>query len=76
MKELSKEELEKTLHSLKKDKITSTHSMSIGYFLSIIDTVEEDLLRVVEVSKNQGKMLGHFNATFISHTKKGIIQIV
>ena len=66
MKEVSKEELEKTLHSLKKEKIISTHSMSIGYFLSIIDTVEEDLLRVVEVSRNQGKMLGDFNVTCIS----------
>ena len=40
--------------------------MSIGYFLSIIDIVEEDLLRVIEVSRKQGKMLRDFNATFIS----------
>ena len=40
--------------------------MSIGYFLSIIDIVEEDLLRVIEVSRKQGNMLRDFNATFIS----------
>ena len=44
--------------------------MSIGYFLSIIDTVEEDLLRVIEVSRKQGKMLRDFNATFISLVPK------
>ena len=40
--------------------------MSIGYFLSILDTMEKDLLRVVEVSRKQRKMLRDFNATFIS----------
>ena len=65
MKEVSKQELEKTLHSLIKDKITSIDSMLIGY-LSILDTVEEDLLREIEVSRKQGMILGNFNATCIS----------
>ena len=39
--------------------------MLIEYFLGILYTVEEVLLRVVVVSRKQGNMLGDFNETFI-----------
>ena len=39
--------------------------MLIEYFLGILYTVEEVLLRVVAVSRKQGNMLGDFNETLI-----------
>ena len=40
--------------------------MYIKYFLGILYTVDEVILRVVAVSRKQGNMLGDLNATFIS----------
>ena len=40
--------------------------MLIEYFLGILYTVEEVLLRVVAISRKQGNVLGDFNETLIS----------
>ena len=48
MKEISKAELEKTLNSLKKDKRLGLDRLQIEFFLGILETMEDGLLRVVE----------------------------
>ena len=58
--------MENTLHILTNDKVWNIDGMLIEYFLGIIYTLEEVLLRVVAVSRKQGNMLGDFNETLIS----------
>jgi hypothetical protein len=44
--------------------------MAYGVFLSFVDVIERDLVRVVEDLGRNGKMLESFNSTFIVNIPK------
>jgi len=66
LEEVGKEELYQTLQSFQKGKTHGPEGLPMEFFLGYYDFIEEDLRRVVETTRAQGKMLGAFNTTFLA----------
>eukprot|EP01018_Ginkgo_biloba_P022058 Gb_03022 [translate_table: standard] len=66
LKEVSKEEVQAVLHSLQKEKRPGPDGWPVEFFMGFYDTVERDLLKVVEETRAHGKVLASFNTTFIT----------
>jgi hypothetical protein len=66
LEEISKEELKTVLSSLRKTRVQDPNRWTIEFFLGFYDSVEENLLRVIEEVKSFSKMPRNFNATFVA----------
>jgi hypothetical protein len=58
--------LYQTPQSFQKDKSHGLDELPVEFFLGFYEFIEEDLQRVVETTRTQGKMLGAFNTTFLA----------
>jgi hypothetical protein len=65
MEKVSKGDLEEILYSFKKDKSLGLNGWLVEFFIGFQEIIE-DLKRVVEDSRVNGRMLATFNATFIA----------
>ena len=54
--EVSMKEVETTLKNFKKDKSPSPDGWSVKFFLHFFDLVKDDLLKVVEQSRKEGRL--------------------
>jgi hypothetical protein len=70
MEKVGKEELHLILQSFQKDKIPGPDGLPMEFFLGCYEFVEEDLRRVIEVSRTSDKILATFNTTFIASIPK------
>jgi hypothetical protein len=66
MEPISKEELKIVVYYFQRVKSPIPNDLPIEFYLRFYDLIENDLLAVVEESRQLGKMLGAFNTTFIS----------
>eukprot|EP01018_Ginkgo_biloba_P032904 Gb_28853 [translate_table: standard] len=66
MESVSKEELLDALHSFQKDKSPRPDGWPVEFFLGFCDSIEGDLLRVIEEPRASRRILAAFNATFIA----------
>jgi len=53
------------LGNITKDKIPRPNGWTMEFFLSFYDMIEDELFRIIEESRNFGKVLDGFNITFI-----------
>ena len=70
MKSITKGKLHEVLHSFQKAKSPSLYAWLVEFFLSFLGILEEDLLRVVEESRDYRKVLASSNLTFIAFILK------
>lgn len=66
MEEASDEELKEVLQSFQKDKSPRPDGWTIELFLDLFDLLGEDLLEVVEDTRESGRIQASFNSTFIA----------
>lgn len=66
VKEVSMEELEASLKCFKRDKSPRLDGWTVEFFLAFFETLSPDLLKVVEASRSESKMLEAFNSTFVA----------
>ena len=66
MVEVTKNELEKVLKIFQNDKILSLDGVPIKLYLSCFEFIGYDLLRVIEYSKINGKILAPLKSTFLA----------
>jgi hypothetical protein len=66
MVEVTKEELQKTLHNFQKDKILGSDGLPVEFYSRTFDILGDDLLKTIEYSRTTGQVLSPFNSTFIS----------
>ena len=68
--EITKEELEKIVHSFQKGKSPGLDGLTIEFFQEFYDLVKEDLLKVVQESQRAEKVLGALNTTLLDLSPK------
>ena len=66
MKDVTMQELKSILDISKSDKSPGSDGIPVEVYRSLFDVLGEDLLRVVEDSRQSGKIPVVFNTTFIS----------
>jgi hypothetical protein len=66
MVEVTKDELLGVLHSFQKDKILGLYGLPIVFYLECFEFLGNDLLKVVEYSRDTRKILAAFNTNFIA----------
>ena len=60
------QEVEDVLKGLKKDKSLGPDGWPVEFYLHFFDLVELDILKVIEHSRSEGRVIGALNATFIT----------
>ena len=65
-RQISMEEVELALKSFKKDKYLGPDGWIVEFFLAFLDLLGSDLLRLVESSRLDGRVLPSLNFTFIT----------
>jgi hypothetical protein len=66
MEDISKDELHLVLHTFLKNKSPGPDDLPIEFSLGFYETLEEDLMRVINESRLSWRMLAAFNSTFIA----------
>jgi len=64
--EVSLEKFKEALSSLQGDKIPCSDGWHVEFYKFFLELFELDLLRVIEESRANGKIIDAFNSTFIS----------
>jgi hypothetical protein len=64
--EVNKEESKVMLTSFQKLKSPSLNGWTMEFLLGFYEMMEEDIFRVVEESRNSGKLLGPMNSTIVA----------
>ena len=66
MKEVGKDELLQTLQHFQRDKIQRLDGIRVELILGYYEFIKQDLRRMVETTRNTGRMVGFYNTTFIA----------
>jgi hypothetical protein len=66
LEEVSKDKLQKVMHSFQKDKSHGPDGWSIEFFLGFYEIIEDNLMRFIEESQSSWKRIDIFNTTFIA----------
>ena len=64
--QITLEEVEWALKSFKKDKSPGPDGWPVEFFLAFFDLLGDELVNLVEVSKQTGRVLPSLNSTFIA----------
>ena len=66
MSDISLSEIDNVLKGFKKDKSLGPDGWPVEFYLHFFDLIGLDIVRAVEQSRNEGRVLGSLNATFIT----------
>jgi hypothetical protein len=66
MEEVTKKDLNIVMSSFKRDKIPRSNGWPMEFDIQFYELLEDDLVRMIEEVRSSSKVLGAFNATFLT----------